>query len=192
MQTKRSSSSLLLFSWQNLLFCLGVSSLLLSGCGGSESDDIVFLSSTNDVNVALVSNGALATATYDPISAPNVNDGFTEPTSDFWSGIASGDSVTIDFGRVRYLNKITIFTNDTTFDLGDPNKRIEISTDITNSSNLNSTAQDSGGDISCASLIRSSVSITCTYSSRQQARFLRFTTLTTDLLRVVEMQAIGY
>lgn len=185
MQTKHLTSSK--FSWLNAFFSMGIFGLLLlSGCGGSESEDIVFLSSNNDINVALVSSEASATADYDPASAPNVNDGFTEPTSDFWSGIASGDSVTIDFGKIRYLKEIEIFTNNNT---NQTNKRIEISTD---NSNWSSTVQSSGGDIICTSLVTNTSSIKCSYSSRQQARYLKFTTLTTSLLSVFEIQAIGY
>ncbi len=171
------------FAWKKQLFYISISSLLLAGCGGSDSDD-KFLGGSNDINVALASNGASATATYDNGSAPNVIDGDPTAATD-WAGIVSGDSVQINFGQLRYLKEIKIHTNDSS----PSNKRIEISTD---NAVWKTTAQNSGVDIPCTTYITNSTSITCTYSSRQQIKYVKFTTLTTDLLNVYEIEATGY
>ncbi len=187
MPVKSTFSSIIL--WKKQLVCLGVASLLLAGCGGSESDDVDFLGGSNDINVALAST-ASASASYDPNSASNVIDGDTTSTTD-WAGIAEDDSVQVNFGKLRYLKEIKIFTNDSS----PSNKRIEISTD-----NViwKTTGRSSGVDVPCTTYmttnasVTSTASITCSYSSRQQAVYVKFTTLTTDLLNVYEIQAIGY
>ena len=166
--------------------------LLLSACGGSGSDDTIFLSDSTDINVALASNGASTFANYNDTQASKVNDGDTS-TSEYWSGNIAGDYVRIDFGKIRKVNEISIYTSDTSFSSSQPNKLIELSID---NQNWSTTAQISGGDIACSSLSLNALKITCSFSNRQQARYLRFTTKATGasaaLLNVYEMQAIGY
>ena len=164
----------------------------LAGCGGdSASDDTQFLGGTTDINVALASNGGIASANYNDISAPNVNDGDTS-TSEYWSGNIIGDAVTIDFGRSRHLKEIRIYSNEAILN---PIVAINVIELSANGDNWLSTAQASGADISCQTLLSTTNKITCTYASRQEARFLRFTTkraVNPELVNVYELAAIGY
>jgi hypothetical protein len=172
-------------TFKNQLIYFGLSSLLLlSGCGGSGSENTEFLGGNSDINVALASNGSSISTNYDNQQS-KVIDGDTS-TSESWAGNAINDYVKIDFKKTRFLKEIKIFTND---NANQANKRIEISTD---NSTWKTTAQSSGNDIDCTSFSTNTTNITCTYSSRQQARYLRFTTLTTDLLNIYEIQAFGY
>ena len=180
--------------FKNKLLYLGMMSLLfISGCGGSGSgsEDTTFINGQTDINVALAINGSSASANYNDIQASKVIDGNTG-ISESWAGNISEDFVTIDFGKVRSLSRITIYTSDTTFNPNSPNKRIELSTDISNSSNWKTTAQESGGDINCNTLFRTTQTIACSYSTRIDARYIRFTSLTSDLLNVYEIQATGF
>jgi hypothetical protein len=174
------------------VFLLTISCLFfLTGCGGSSSDDTVFLGEKIDINVALASNASTVSTSYDNQQS-KVIDGDTS-TSEYWSGNVTNDSVTVNFGRIRYLKEIRIYTNEPIFNAITPNRLIELSS---NGTDWFTTAQANGGDISCLSLLPATNKITCTYASRQQARYLRFTTtkinLNAGLVNVYEMEAIGY
>lgn len=166
---------------------------LLSACGGSSSDseESNFLGGTTDSNVALASAGAVASANYNGVVAGKVIDGDTS-TSEFWSGNVTNDFVSIDFGQTRSIIEIYIYTSDTSFNSAQPNKLIELSAD---GNNWFSTAQLSGGDISCQNFSLNATRIYCRFSARQDVRFFKFTTKASGnnaaLLNVYEMQAIG-
>lgn len=183
-------STLIVISQFKLIFLLIISSLVLfTGCGGS--GDTKFIGGKTDINVALASNGGRASANYNNVSAPKVNDGDTS-TSEYWSGNVVDHAVTIDFGKARFIKEIRIYTNEAILNPIVVISLIELSI---NGSDWFSTAQGSGGDINCQTLFSSNNKITCTYSSRQESRFLRFTTkrqLEPGLVNVYEMEAIGY
>lgn len=169
---------------------LSTSLFFLTGCGGG-SDDTVFLGGKTDINVALSRHGGSASATYNLVSAAKVNDGDTG-TSEYWSGNIVDDAVTIDFGRSRFLKEVRIYTNEAILNPIVVINLIELSI---NGNDWLSTAQTSGSDISCQTLLASNNQITCTYSRRQEARFLRFTTkrqINPGLVNVYELEAIGY
>ena len=155
------------------------------GNGGNGGD-----SPQTDSNVALASAGASASATYDNGNAGLVNDG-DNSTSNFWAGNITGDSVTIDFGSVKDITSITVYTNSTTFNSTNPDKRIEISED---GNTWSLTAQLTGGDLGCASASMASGRIECTLADRTDARYIRFTTTATSnvgLIQVYEMEVQG-
>ena len=186
------SPFVVIFQFKTISLLIITSLFFLVGCGGgSDSDDTQFLGGKTDINVALVSNGGSASANYNTVSAPKVNDGDTS-TSEYWSGNVVGDAVTINFGRSRFLKEIRIYTNEAILNPIVAISLIELSV---NGDDWFSTAQGSGGDINCQTLFSSTNKITCTYSSRQEARFLRFTTkrqLDPGLVNVYELEAIGY
>src|SRR5690606_29155439 len=101
------------------------------------------------VNAALTANGASVAATYGGVTANFVNDGDSTTTTNFWTGNVADDAVTVDFGKLRQISEVTVYTNDTTFSSISPKKLIEVSAD-----NLTwkTTAQMAGGDIGCPTL----------------------------------------
>src|SRR6218665_1120093 len=98
---------------------------LLTACGGGGGDSGDGASTTptaaTPVNVALPANGASLSATYGLGSiAGFVNDGDSTTTTNFWTGNITGDTVTIDFGKLRNVTSVTVYTNNTSFNSGSP------------------------------------------------------------------------
>ncbi len=183
-------------------FKLGLSALLvtlLTACGGGGGGGSTPSNSTpgggvtppqNDVNVALASQGATATATYDNGNADLVNDGDTT-VANFWAGNISGDYVTVDFGSSKNVASITVYTNDTGFSSNNPNKVIEVSN---NGTTWLTTADLTGGDLRCSSLSMGNGRIACTFENRTDLRYVRFTVTAQNnvgLIHVYEIQAQG-
>ncbi len=145
-------------------------------------------SQTVKKNVALASNGATVTATYDVDSAQKVIDGDTS-TSIHWSGNISNDSVTVDLGSVITLQDLTIYTNDTTFSTSSPTKIVEISSDGTS---WKTTAQLVGGDVACQSVSLGNGKIFCAFVDNQNVRFIKVKITTTSdvgLINIYEIEA---
>ena len=162
------------------IISLCASALLLSACGGT-GDDLI--GSRYDINVALASSGSSVTANYDQDSADNVIDGDNSTASD-WAGNASNDNLKIDFGQLRQISQIKIFSNGIS-----NNMRIDLSS---NNSTWFDTLQNAGVDIPCTTVTSNSTSITCDFAERKPVRYLRFTALTNSLLNVYEIEVTGY
>ena len=181
-----------MLQFKRIFFLVIASVFFLIGCGGgSGSKDTKFIGGKTDMNVALASNGGTASAQYNQVSAPNVNDG-DNSISEYWSGNIVDDVVTVDFGDIRFLKEISIYTNEPIFNASTPNRVIELSL---NGSDWFSTAQASGADIDCQTLLPTTNKITCTFASRQESRFFRFTTkrvVNPEQVNVYELEAIGY
>ncbi len=168
-----------------ILFCAGTA--LLAGCGGEGQDYSV----STQINVALPVNGATVTASYDPlVTAAFVNDGDSTTVANFWAGNIPGDTVTIDFGQLRSVKSVTVYTNDTTFNAVSPEKYIEVSA---NNTNWQKTVQPAGGDIACSSLLANAVRMHCAFSAAQSIRYfrVRIDSATPADQRIIEMEALG-
>jgi len=168
--------------------------LLLAACGGGSSDapaaaPVAPVVATS-VNVSLAANGGSASATYGGTMANFVNDGDNSTTTNFWAGNVTGDTVTVDFGSLRTVTEISVYTNDTSFNSGSPKKYIEISAD---NATWKKTAQIVGGDVACSTFSAGSGKIRCVFSSPQSVRYfrVRVTSATPADQEIVEMEALG-
>lgn len=164
--------------------------LLLAACGGGDS--VAGAPNVTTVsNIALSASGATVTADYGMVSTANfVNDGDSTTIANYWAGNVTGDAVTIDFGRMRSVEKVIVYTNDTSFNSSSPEKVIEISSDnIT----WKTTAQFTGGDVSCPGYSVGSGKISCTFASPQSIQYfrVRITSATPSDQHIIEMEAIG-
>ncbi|MDQ8036763.1 MAG: discoidin domain-containing protein, partial [Pedobacter sp.] len=102
----------------------------------------------------------------------------------------TGDTLTVDFGRLRNITSVVVYTNDTSFNSASPVKIIEISADNTS---WKKTAQPTGGDVACLSYATGSGKISCTFASAQSVRYfrVRITSATPGGQHIVEMEAQG-
>lgn len=174
-------------------------SMTLAACGGGSSSDSGTGggapaagggSPATPVNVALPANGASVTATYGGTTANFATDGDTTTTANFWAGNVADDAVTVDFGKLRTVSNVTLYTNDTSFSSGSPAKYVEVSTDKTT---WKKTAQVVGGDISCLNYTSGGGKISCGFATAQAFRYLRVrvTAVSPSAEHVVELQATG-
>lgn len=170
-------------------------SLLLSACGGGSSDTPAATASppptaATPLKVSMAANGASVSATYGGYTTNFVNDGDTITTTNFWAGNVTGDTVTVDFGSMRTVTEISVYTNDTSFNSGSPEKYIEISDD---NAQWKKTAQVVGGDVDCSTFSAGSGKIRCVFSSPQSIRYfrVRVTSATPATQEIVEMVALG-
>lgn len=177
------------------LAALGAASILLTACGGGGdsggSGSATTPATATPVNVALPVNGATVAATYGLGSTSAfVADGDNTTTTNFWAGNIIGDTVTIDFGRLRSVSSVTVYTSDTSFNSGSPAKYIEISADNTT---WLKTAQVTGSDVGCSSYSAGSGKISCTFPTAQSIRYfrVRVTSATPGTQHIVEMEAQG-
>lgn len=167
----------------------------LTACGGAEPSSGDPAGGTpaaaTPVNVALPGNGATVAASYGlgTLSA-FVNDGDNSTTTNFWAGNITGDTLTIDFGRLRNITSVTVYTNDTSFNSGAPAKYIEISADNVT---WKKTAQITGADVSCFIYTSGSGKISCTFAVAQSVRYfrVRITSASPAGQQIVEMEAQG-
>ncbi len=183
--------------YQERMLATVLGTLLLAACGGGgggESSSAAGTPSTPvpavPVNVALPANGATVSATYGGSTKDFVNDGDTTTTTNFWAGNIGGDTVTVDFGKLRNVTDVTVYTNDTSFSSSNPSKYIEVSAD---NASWKKTAQVVGGDVACASYVTGTGKISCTFSTAQSIRYLRVrvTAVSPGNEHVVEIQATG-
>lgn len=161
--------------------------LMLSACG-SESEES---SATKEVthNVALSSNGASMTATYNQESAANVGDGDTG-TSTFWAGNIAGDQVTVNFGRVAKVTDVTVYTNNTSYSSSNPAVQVELSLNGQSWKTTMIPSFGGGADIGCPTWNAGSGKLSCTFSSEESAQFLRITT-NSGSVSIYEVEATG-
>lgn len=170
-------------------------SFILASCGGASSsggapDHTANPGGRDPANVALESEGASVSATYDEVGAEYVIDGSTS-TSFFWSANITSDSLTIDFGSVFALSEITIYTNDLSFSTSAPSKVVEISQDA---SNWLTTSQITGGDVPCVNSNTGNGRMVCEFGAVQSARYLRLTITaenSPELIQIYEIEAVG-
>lgn len=170
-------------------------SLLLAACGGGGSPAVPSAAAPAEpatpVNVALTANGASVSATYGNGSTSNfVNDGDSTTTTNFWAGNVADDAVTVDFGQLRQVTEVTVYTNDTSFSSASPAKYIEVSAD---NSSWQKTAQVTGGNIGCSTFSSGSGKIRCVFTTQQSLRYfrVRVTAAGPSAQHVVEMEALG-
>jgi hypothetical protein len=120
-------------------------------------------------NVALASNGATASATYDTAHATYANDGATSGSA--WVGSVSNDALTVAFDKTYHVAGFTLHTNAT----NNVDTRIELSTDGTTYTTVNllGAVIAGGSGIPCSGLNMGSGKIECTLSSMPQASRIR-------------------
>jgi hypothetical protein len=167
-----------------------LASAVLSACGGGGDNGgaLPSVSVTPPFNVALPINGASVSATYGGATASFVNDGDTTP-SQYWAGNSALDTVTINFGRLRRVSSLTIYTNDTSFNSGSPKKYIEISAD---GLAWKKTAQITGGDVACLNFSTNAGKISCEFATPENIQFLRARIMSDfSNQKIIEMEAMG-
>jgi hypothetical protein len=177
------------------LLCLAFTPLILAACGSDSSSSSTTTAppavAPATVNVALPANGASVSATYGSGSTDNfVNDGDSANTTNFWAANVTGDKATIDFGRLRNVSEITVYTNDTSYSSGTPTKDIEISAD---NATWKKTALPLGGDITCPTYSAGSGKIRCVFATTQSIRYFHvvITSATPSTQHIIEMEAVG-
>lgn len=169
---------------------------LLAGCGGSSSSSSSSSSNTNTTdgndtflsNVALVSHGGVASASYDNAHAGVVNDGDTTAAK-AWTGSAAGDHVVVKFDKSYALSAVAVFTNHTAFSSNAREKYIELSKDGT-------TWQETGvvgGAIPCdKGLTMGNGQIRCNYHNPINAQYIRVRLANANSpVNIFEIQAFG-
>lgn len=153
---------------------LVVSCTALTACGGSSSSTTSGDTSggvTVEKNVALASNGATVTASYDQAGAANVIDG-DKTSAKSWTGSAANDAVTVKFNKPYDVSSIVVYINHQSTISGDREKYIEISSD---GSTWKETALAFGADVGCSSYSASASEnkISCSYSKAQNIQYVR-------------------
>jgi hypothetical protein len=138
-------------------------------------------------NVALATNGGVASDNYSNSSAGYVNDGDTT-TTQYWAATDFGDTITVVFDKPYTVSTIKYYTNAT----NSVDTQIQISTDGVNFRDVEffTTAYDPY----CANLTMGSGQITCGLAASQQAKAVRlFITATTDFSnkRIYELEVTG-
>jgi len=141
-------------------------------------------------NVALASNGGVASATYDTAHATNVNDGNTSGSA--WVGSVPNDALTVAFDKTYHVAGFTLHTNAT----NNVDTRIELSTDGTTYTavNLLGAVISGGSGIPCSGLSMGSGKIECTLSSMPQASRIRVVVTATTAVadtRLYELEVTG-
>ncbi len=157
---------------------------LLTACGGGGSDHST-TSNTITGNLALPSNGAKVTASYDENSAASVTDG-DSTTSLYWAGNIADDAVTVNFTSLAEVTELSIYLNDLSLDTSDPNKYIEISKD---GEAWSATAQFSGGE-PCSSFSLGEGKINCKFSPVQEIQYVRVR-VANGQINIYEIEAMG-
>jgi len=163
--------------------------LLLSACGSESESDQKLITKEVTQNVALTSNGATMTATYNQESAAYVGDGDTT-TSTFWAGNVAGDHVTVDFGQVAKVSDVTVFTNNTSYSSSNPAVQVQLSLD--GQSWKTTMVPSFGGfsDIGCPTWNAGSGKLNCIFSIEERAQYIRITT-NSGSVSIYEVEATG-
>ncbi len=153
-------------------------------CGGGSGDEDSLRSST-DSNVA---RSGEVSASFNEDDADLVNDGVTSGL--FWGGNIASDFVQIDFGELKSVSSVRVFTNATGFDSMNPDKWIELSED---GLNWMTTAQPADGDLACGTYSSDADSIYCELATRFDAQYIRFrlSAVSPGTIRVYEMVVSG-
>lgn len=149
--------------------------ITLAGCGGGggggDSSPPPVVASKN---VALATNGGVASDNYSNSSAGYVNDGDTA-TVQYWAPTDFGDTITAVFDKSYTVSTIKYYTNAT----NSVDTQIQISADGVNFRDVEffTTAYDPY----CANLNMGSGQITCGLAAPQSAKAVRlFITATSD------------
>jgi len=157
---------------------------LLTACGGGGSGHST---SSNSItgNLALPTNGAEVSATYDEDSAAFTTDG-DNTTSLYWAGNIADDAVTVNFGSVAEVTEISIYTNDLSFDSTNPNKYIEISIDAEtwNTTGLTSV------DVTCSEFSIGDGKVFCKFKEMQEIQYVRVRVMNGDI-NIYEIEVMG-
>lgn len=174
-------------------------SLLLVACGGGGSPASPSAAAPAEpatpVNVALTANGASVSATYGNGSTANfVNDADSTTTTNFWTGNVADDAVTVDFGQLRLVSEVTVYTNDVTYSSSSPKKYIEVSVDgSTWKTTMQPTSVDSTGNVGCFTYEGGSGKLRCVFTAAKSLRYfrVRVTAVAPTTQNIVEMEALG-
>lgn len=165
-----------------------VSVLGLVACGSESESDQGLKTKEVTQNVALTSNGATMSATYNQESAAYIGDGDTT-ASNFWAGNIADDHITVDFGQVAKVADVTVYTNNTSFSSSNPAVQVELSVD---GLSWKTTMVPSFGssDIACPTYTSGSGKLSCTFASAESAQYLRITTNAASVF-IYEVEATG-
>ena len=158
---------------------------LLTACGGGGS---AHNTSSNSItgNLALPTNGAEVSATYDEDSAAFTTDG-DNTTSLYWAGNIADDAVTVNLSSVADVTEISIYTNDLSFNLTNPNKYIEISKD---GEAWSATAPVSNSGVSCMDSSFGDGKIYCKFSQVQEIQYVRVRVMNGQI-NIHEIEVMG-
>lgn len=173
-------------------------SALLVACGGGGSpaapSGAAPVEPATPVNVALTASGASVSATYGGTTANFVQDGDSTTTTNFWTGNVADDAVTVDFGQLRLVSEVTVYTNDVTYSSSSPKKYIEVSVDgSTWKTTMQPTSVDSTGNVGCVTYETGSGKLRCVFTAAKSLRYfrVRVTAVAPSAQNVVEMEALG-
>ena len=182
------------------LLCLSLAACGGGGGGGSTSTTTSTdgtgttptTTTTNGTakNVALDSNGGVASASYDTTHASYANDGDTVTKA--WVGSAQNDALTVAFDKTYHISGFTLYTNAT----NNVDTRIELSTDGTTYTTVNLLGAVISGSsgIPCSGLSMGSGKIECSLSSMPQASRIRIVVIATANVadkRIYELEVTG-
>ena len=157
---------------------------LLTACGGGGS---AHNTSSNSItgNLALPTNGAEVSATYDEDSAAFTTDG-DNTTSLYWAGNIADDAVTVNLSSVADVTEISIYTNDLSLS-SNPNKYIEVSKD---GEAWSATAQLFDSVIPCTELALADGKIYCKFSQVQEIQYVRVRVMNGQI-NIHEIEVMG-
>ena len=165
--------------------------LFLMACGGGDGNSSGVFDAV-DSNIALASKGSSTTASYDAGAAPSLIDGDRTAAAS-WSGNVSNDSVTIDFGRERFVRNLRLYTNSVASSAANADIEIEFQP---NSGAWQTTGYDSAVDVPCNTYTAGADDQYCTFSSRIRARRIRLTITAPSIevaaIALYELEATGY
>lgn len=177
---------------KHFLIATVASSLLLTACGGgggggSNNDNTPRETTPTDINVAASANGATATATYNSATAANLIDQNADTT---WIS-DDGTSITVDFGGVKAINKITLSKVAASTTLGsNPDILVELSTDNATYERSGITSPFVSGAIACTNQNSGAEQHTCEMPTHN-ARFIRITSQNGKSFEFKELEVIG-
>ncbi|MEH6346330.1 MAG: discoidin domain-containing protein [Bermanella sp.] len=157
---------------------------LLTACGGGGSGHSTS-SNTITGNLALPTNGAEVSATYDENSAAFTTDG-DNTTSLYWAGNIADDAVTVNLSSIAEVTELSIYTNDSSFNTSNPSKYIEISID---GETWNTTGVASV-DVNCSEFSVGDGKVLCKFNEAQEIQYVRVRVMNGDI-NIYEIEAMG-
>lgn len=97
------------FKWT--FVCLNVLLLVACGGGGGGDDGTTTPGATTPVNVALATNGGLASASANDLESFYINDG--DDATGFWAASSAGDYIDLTFDQVYTVSEFTLLMDAT-------------------------------------------------------------------------------
>ena len=156
----------------------------VSGCGSSSSTTSSATDGSNPPpanatpkNVAAASNGATVTSSFSGNESFVIDEDTS--TTNFWSGGAEGDSVTVEFDSVYSISEIVIVTNNTGYSIANAGTtlvsgiRVEVSTDGVTYDEVAIAFGYNSPPIQCFGTSFGSGRLECTLSPSVSAKYIR-------------------